>query len=61
MFNIYGKEKNEDQYKMLNVNQGEFVTRKIHATLISTWQEAEKICYELEKENPNFFFESRKC
>lgn len=52
--------KDEEVYKMMNVNEGIFVNRKIHASIVPTWEQAERICYELEKENPEYFFESRR-
>lgn len=60
MFNIFGKLKNDDKYQMMNVSQGEFVNRKIHATLVETWEKAERLCFDLEEMNPEYFFEARK-
>jgi hypothetical protein len=59
MYNIYGKLKDDDKYKMMNLRTMEFVTRKLHASIVATWEEAERICYGLEQENPEYFFESR--
>jgi hypothetical protein len=60
MYLIYGKQKEEESYKMLNVASGCFVDRKIHASMFESKEKAERMCYELEKENEGFFFESRK-
>lgn len=60
MYLIYGKQKNEEQYKMLNVNSGAFVDRKIHASMFESKEKAERMCFELEKENEEYFFESRR-
>lgn len=59
MYNIYGKVKDEEKYQLVNVASGDFVNRKIHASLFKTREEAERVCYELEKENEDMFFESR--
>lgn len=59
MYNIYGKMKDEEQYKMLNVSSGQFVSRKIHASLIECYEKADRLCMELETENPEYFFEVR--
>lgn len=60
MFYVYGKEKFEDRYSLVNVNRGEFVNRKLHATLFEKWIDADRACYLLEKENPGFTFETRE-
>lgn len=60
MYAIYGKLKDQDKYQMLNVNSGEFVTRRICATLLDDYTKADRLCCELEMENPEYFFEVRK-
>lgn len=67
MFHIYGKRKDDDRYKVVNTtfygatrDEPWFPGRRIHATLIATWEEAERICYDLEEEFKLYVFESRK-
>lgn len=60
MYMIYGKHKDDEAYQMLNVGLGEFVNRRIHASLFAeTWGEVERLCHDLEQSNPDFVFESR--
>lgn len=55
---IYGKERNEKNYKGFDINENEFVERLTGASLIpeSMEFEAKKIIAQLEIENPNHTF-----
>lgn len=71
MYFIYGKKKDcEEKYQLVNARAYEedkegkrmpwFEYKRIRATLIADWRNAERVCYELEKDFPEYVFESRK-
>lgn len=66
MYYIYGKKKDADKYRLVNVNYicenntPCFELRRMRATIIATWEKAERACFEMENEFKDYFFEARK-
>jgi hypothetical protein len=60
MYTIYGKKKIDDKYLPVNLITMEFVKNRIKASMIDSWEKADRICHDLEEQNPDMLFEARE-